>query len=359
MANIDRIKEALMNSAKGQKRSPKEMLSSGLTTLNLLLSGTSLGAYPQGTIIHMAGDSDSGKTVLAMNALAQASINPAFDKYDLRFWNAEDGAQMDRNLFYGSRVEKRLIEEVPEYLDEFYMSLLDALAPGKKPFVGVVDSMDVLVPKAWEKKMAKDKKTLEGKETAGDFGTAKAKMNSEYLRKARSRCSKSGSILLLVSQVRDNINAGPFGEKRTISGGRAYKFYAAAQVMTSTRQTIMKSALGKQWPVGIQAQIDVKKNHVNGTKGKVLGTILNDVGVDDISSNIDYLVTMGHWKSTAKDEGKGKITCPEFSDKQMPREKLARLIEQNDGQKQLRQLVRKVFINLKEALSSNRKPQYD
>lgn len=348
-----------MSSTKGQKREAKDFLSSGLTVLNLQLSGLTLGAYPKGTIIHMAGDSDSGKTATALNAFPEAVINPSFDDYVLRFWNAEDGAQMDRDAWYGSKVKKRLIEETPEYLDEFYLSLLDALAPGQPPFVGVVDSMDVLVPKAWEKKLAKDRKALQGEQVAGDFGAAKAKMNSEYLRKARGRCSKTGSILLLVSQVRDNLNAGPFGEKNSVSGGRAYKFYAAAQVFTSTKRTLTKTALGKPRPYGIQAQFHIKKNHINGNKGKVFGTILNEIGLDEVGSNIDYLVNEGYWKSSNQQEGKGKITAPEFSENKIPRDKLARMIEENNEEKKLRQLVRRVYIEIQEALKSNRKSRYE
>lgn len=346
-----------MNSAKGQKRSPKEMLSTGLTVLNLALSGSTLGGLPMGSVVHYAGDSDSGKTVLAMTALAEAARNGAFDKHDLRFWNAEDGAQMDRELFYGSKASKRLIEIVPEYLDEFYLSVLDSLDKG--PFVGVVDSMDVLVPKAWEKKVAKDRKALKGEQEAGDYGTAKAKMNSEYLRRIRSRCAKTGSILIMVSQVRDNIGAGPFGEKRSISGGRAYKFYSIAQILTSTKMTLTKTVGGKNRAFGIQAQLDVKKNHISGRKGKVFAPILNDYGFDDIGANVDYLVSEGHWKSSSQTEGKGKIVAPEFSEDKMPRDKLIQLIESDGGEKKLRQAVRKVFIDIEESLKSNRQSRYE
>lgn len=341
------------------RRSPQDMLSTGLTVLNLQLSGYTSVGLPKGCIAHYAGDSDSGKTVAALSVLAEAANNPHFDGYDLRFWNAEDGAQMDRDLFYGKKMRKRLIETVPEYLDEFYLEVLDTLTAGKRPFVGVVDSMDVLIPKAWEKKVAKDRKALKGEETSGDFGAAKAKMNSEYLRKIRTRCNKTGSILILISQVRDNLNAGPFGDKRSISGGRAYKYYSVAQIITSTKSTLTKEVLGKTRSFGIQAQIEVKKNHINGNKGRVYGMIVNDMGLDDVGSNIEYLINEGHWSSSNKQEGKGKVTCPEFSDKAIPRDKLAHLIESQNEEKKLRGLVRKVYIQIQESLKTNRKTRYE
>ena len=351
------IRNDLVGAESVQRRSPQQMLSTGLTTLNLALSGTSLGGIPQGCVAHYAGDSDSGKTVLAMMALAEASINKNFNNHDLRFWNAEDGAQMDRELFYGPGVAKRLIEEVPESLDECYFSVLEALK--KKPFVGVIDSMDILVPKSWDKKLIKDKKALKDENIAGDFGTAKAKMNSEYLRKIRSLCSRTGSILILVSQVRDNIGGGPFGDKKSISGGRAYKFYSIVQVLTSTRQTLYKTVLGKPRAYGIQAQLDVKKNHISGKKAKVLAPILNDRGFDDVGANIDFLTGEGYWECTAKDMTKGRIIAPEFSDKKLSRDKLISLIEGDDREKEVRQLVRRVWLEIEEGLKTNRKSRYE
>ena len=83
-------------------------LHSGSTLINLACSGNPDWAMLSGAYYWMVGDSSSGKTVLTVGCLAEASINPAFDGYDLVFDNAEDGAMMPIEKFYGKRLADRI-----------------------------------------------------------------------------------------------------------------------------------------------------------------------------------------------------------------------------------------------------------
>jgi len=354
------IKEKLQRPPSHLKKlNPADYLSIGSTTLNLGISGRTTGGIPKGTIAHIVGDSDSGKTVLALTTFAEACQNDAFKDYRLIFCNPEGGALMDFASFYGSRAAKRIEETKPEFLEELYYDLDDLFKAGDR-FIMVVDSMDVLYPKAFEKKFQERKsQARRGKDESGDFGMQKAKINSENLRKVRSKIERNGSILQMISQTRDKVDGAGYGDTKTCAGGRVLKFYSAIQIWMSTRETLKKSVLGQQRSFGIKAQVDIKKNHVSGKKCRLYVNILNDRGIDDVGGNIDFLTLEGHWKSTAKEEGKGKITAPEFSNVEVTRDKLIRIIEQGDHERDLRKLVRKVWLEIEEALKTDRKTRYE
>lgn len=332
------------------------LLSTGSTVLNLACTNKTSGGLPKGVIAHYVGDSDSGKTVFAMGLFAEAARNKNFDEHDLVLQNPEHG-MADREKFLGKKAAARLEETYPEDLEAFYYDIDDRIKSGR-PFIMVLDSMDALFPRAWLKKFKKAKNKAEkGEEGAGDFGTQKAKVNSENLRRLTTALPKNGSILVIISQTRDNVGGGPFADKRTVSGGRVLKFYSKIQLWTATYRTIKRTVLGKPRAVGIISKIDVKKNHLTGNKRQALVPILNDLGVDDVGGCIDYLIEEGHWTSKGK-EGKGKITAEEF-DFEGSREKLIRLIEDGDSERDLRKIVGRVWSQIEEACQSGRKQRYE
>lgn len=373
-ATTEEIKDHLMGKTEKEiiSLASNRLLSTGSTCLNLALSGKIVGGIPKGTYIHYCGDSDSGKTFFGMTIFAEAARNENFDDYDFHFWNAEGGALMDRIHFFGKKASERIIEHEPEVLEDFYYSVDDRIHTAEKegrPFLGLLDSMDTLVPKAWIKKFKKNKAAAAREaEESGDFGMQKAKINSENLRRLRTKLSRTGSILIIISQVRDNAQSGGYGDKKSVSGGRVLKFFAAAQIWTSTRETLKKSVLGQPRAIGIKSQVDIKKNHINGNKGRVYIPILNDSGMDDVGSCVDFLTFEKYWKSTSSEDGKGKITAPEFADpgkkkgtewEPMSREKLIRRIETANREPELRKLVKKVWQEIQEGCKSHRKPRYE
>lgn len=351
------VRERLMEKSEKRSASPipsKDFLSTGSTLLNLACSGRISGGLPKGTMTHYVGDSDSGKTFFGLCLFAEAARNQHFDQYDLRFWNAEGGALMDQIHFFGAKAAERVQEQQPETLEDFYYSMDEAFNDGR-PFVGVLDSMDALYPKAWYKKFKAQKRAAEtGKEETGTYAMEKAKINSECLRRLRSQLRKSGSILVLISQTRDNV--GGMFEKRSVSSGRALKFYSVIQLWTALRETLKKTVMGKPRAVGIVSQIDIKKNHVTGNKRRIEVPILNDYGVDDVRSCINFLVEEGHWTET-----KGRLLPPEFADikKSVSLDRLIEWIETNDEERTLRHLVKTVWESIEEGCQSNRPRRYE
>lgn len=331
----------------------KDLLGTGSTLLNLQLSGRALGGIPKGTYVLAVGDSDSGKSWIAMNILAEAANNPQFDDYDLVYNDAEGGALREVERFFGRNLQKRIEWKDTEFTEDFYDDLKDRISADKK-FVYILDSESVLDARADIKKDDKNRAARKkGNEEKGDYGMLKPKLNSQNLRRVRSKIKRNGSILIIIAQTRDMVNKVGPGDAKTRPGGRALKFYAKLEFWTSMRENITKEVRGKRRQLGIQSRCQVKKNHVIGRKGECLVPIYHSSGIDDVGSCVDYLVEEGHWKKIPK---KG-IKAKDF-EVTLLREKLIQYIEEEDLERELRILVGKVWKEIEDACRIERKKRY-
>lgn len=326
-------------------------LSSGSTLLNCACTDSPNFCFVDGTVHHLVGDSDTGKTILALGILQEAAINPKYDDCTLLFYNAEKSHVKNLFKFYPGLKERLIIIE-PDMLEEFYYDLDDRLKAGR--VVAIEDSMDALIPKGEKKKFEENKKAHKaGKEGKGDFGS-KAKVNNQNLRSICSRTAKNKSIIIIISQTHDNLNAGPFGgDKQTVSGGRGLKFYNRWQVWLKHRKQLTKSYKGKDIQVGNRTQCSIKKNHITGKRRKVEIQIYNDYGIDDIGDCIDFLLEWKHWS-----KGKG-IKAPEFGFVGSRDLLIAKIEKKRSRIKKLRGLVGEVWSKIEKAIRTKRKPKYD
>lgn len=338
----------------------KDLLSSGSTLINLACTNTSRGAFAKGRYYFFVGDSESGKTWICLNFFAEASINPAFDKYRLIYDAPEDGALMDFDHYYGKAAAKRVEpprtaeDGEPIYshtVEEFYDNIGDALDDGT-PFVYVLDSMDALSSASEIDKMKQQKKARrKGTEVSGSYGDGKARINSQNLRGVVSRLKQSGSILIIICQSRDNIGTMSM-EKKTRSGGHAIKFYATLEMWTSVAGQLKKTVKKKPRQIGIITEIRVKKNRVTGKKRRVQVPIYHSYGVDDIGSCIDWLIAEGHWSKSGTN-----VRASEFEFKG-PREALIKKIEADGLERELQMTVASVWKQLDAECAVKRKPRY-
>jgi len=339
---------------------PSDFLSTGSTLLNLACTGKVHGGFAKGSYFFVVGDSVSGKTFLTLTCLAEASINKHFDDYRFIHDDVEGGALMDIERFFGKGVAERMESpamegDLPinsETIEDFYFHLDDAFEEGK-PFIYVLDSMDALSSDYEGKKFKEKKKAARsGKQAKGDYGDGKAKINSGWIRKARSALEKTGSILVVISQTRDNVGAGLFESSKTRSGGRSLRFYATLELWSSVKGRLNKSVRGNKRQVGIVSKVEVRKNRETGRERTVEIPIYHSYGIDDVGSCIDYLVGEKHW--TAKS---GVIKAEEF-EFEGRRNKLIRMIEQEGLQKDLRELVGEVWSEIETACELKRKGRY-
>lgn len=332
-------------------------ISTGCTLLNLACTDTPNKGFLPGRYYYLVGDSMSAKTWLSWTCLAEASINPKFDRYRLIFDDVEGGSLMDIRHYFGAKVADRL--EKPnkngnsDTVEDFYFNVSDALSR-KEPFIYVLDSQDALDSKAARSKFqARKKAHLNGKEEAGSYGDGKAKYHSEHLRQVVSQLRKNGSILIIIGQTRDNL--GFSFEPKTRSGGKSLRFYATIEIWTSVAGKIQKTVRDKPRTVGVKCLAEVKKNRVSGKTGKdrsVQIPIYYGHGIDDIGSCVDFLIAEKHWTKSQAGFDAGEMLI------QGSREKIIRHIEKEGLEPKLRKIVAELWTQIDQECLVRRKKRY-
>ncbi len=355
-ANTEKIKKTLRS-----KKEPPVVndvgLSTGSTILNLGFSGKASYGYLKGLMYSFVGDSSSGKSILALSALAEASVSPHFKNYKLEFADKEGGALMDMETYFGAKAASKINPWTPDTLEDFY-DRADDLVKAGDPFVLVLDSMDALWPESQEQKAKEDAAARrKGKEVGGSYNTDKAKINSSRLRVLTNGVKETKSIFIVISQTRANIGFGSQFNPKTYSGGEAIKFYSRIQLWTSIRENLVTGKYKTQY--GILSQVKVTKNHICGWQGKLEVPILRGYGIDDIGACVNFLVTTGKFRATkGKDDRKVTNIVAEDFDFEGSPEKLVQKIEKENLESELRLTVSEVWKEIEESAKAIRKPRY-
>jgi RecA/RadA recombinase len=357
---MDIIKKARKQLAKQPEPPDRCFLSTGCSLLNLACSGKVNGGFATGGYYLLVGDSSSGKSFLSLTCFAEAANNPGFDDYRLIYDDVEDGALMDKERFFGSKAAQRIeppgvYKDRPNYsrtVEQFYENLDARCSQG--PCIYVLDSMDALDTEDDLKKLKKQRSAKDGEAVSGSYGTSKAKRNSAGLRQAINSLQVHGSILLIISQTRDNIGPGAMFDPKTRGGGKAMRFYATVEMWTSIGERIrVVRANGKKEKVGIVSKVQVKKNRIQGREPVVNVRILDQHGIDDVGSSVAFLVDEGHWPEERK-----VITADDLGLKGK-RERLIEQIQSEGMEQDLRLVVAEVWEAIEKECALVRKRRYE
>lgn len=376
-SKFDELKAKLL--AKDKKKTPPEKprdgLSTGLTLLNLAISGSPDYGLRKGHYYLFVGASRAGKSMLGRKLMGEATLNPSFKKYRLIDDDPERGSLMDLENFFGKEMAAR--RETPKEghsktLEGFYYNLDDIASEGK-PFIYLLDSEDALDSEDEVKKFQKNKRAFrkrqqgEKAEEAGTFGVTKPKKNSSMLRTANNCLEATNSMLVIIKQSRTNMGFGSQFNPETRNGGVALTFFATAELWFSIKAKITKTERGKRRVIGTLLEIKLKKNRVAGQDCSVLVRFYPDdgIGFDDVGSCVDYLIEEKHWKKKGVDDEKKvggdvdavKIEAPEFNHVGSVG-KLITTIQDEGREEELRALVVKVWNEIREACKVERKRRY-
>lgn len=323
-------------------------LDSGIKLLNLGSSGRLDTFLKGGQYLHLVGDSETGKSWLASQILAEASENPEFKDHVLYYDDVENGNDFIEKYF--PKLAKRVVMASSATLEESFDAIDDLVKSGK-PFIAFQDSNDSLDTEDDDEKIEEQKKARrKGNKTTGSYGTAKAKINSLRLRKIVPKLKHTNSILGVVSQTRDNLGMG--FDKKTRSGGKALHFYAHLSVWCTPIKGLTTKVNDKTHKVGSSVQFEFKKNRLTGRHVKIVADYKYNYGFDDTMACVQFLIDEKHWKKS-----NGVINAKELGI-QEKESKIGKVIEQKGKLPALHKVVKTVWKGIEAQLQIDRKPRY-
>ena len=232
---------------------------------------TGLGGYPRGRVIEIFGPESSGKTTLALNAIAQAQISGGA----AAFIDAEHALDIAYAQKLGVKAEDLLISQ-PD-TGEQALEVSETLVRSGALDVIVIDSVAALVPKA---------------EIDGDMGDSlpglQARLMSQALRKLTAAISKSLTTVIFINQIRIKIGV-MFGNPETTTGGTALKFYSSMRLDIRRIENIKEN----QETVGGRVRVKVVKNKVAPPFKQAEFDIYFNEGISRVGEIVDLGVEKG------------------------------------------------------------------
>ncbi|CBN59141.1 MULTISPECIES: recombinase RecA [Kamptonema] len=290
-----------------------ETIPSGALTLDIALGG----GLPKGRVIEIYGPESSGKTTLALHAIAEVQKSGGI----AAFVDAEHALDPSYASVLGVDIVNLLVSQ-PD-TGEMALEIVDQLVRSVAVDIVVVDSVAALVPRA---------------EIEGDMGDShmglQARLMSQALRKITGNIGKSGCTVIFLNQLRQKIGV-TYGNPETTTGGNALKFYASVRLDIRRIQSLKKGTE----EYGNRVKVKVAKNKVAppfriAEFDIVFGKGISTTGcLVDLAEETGIITKKGSWYSYNGDNiGQGRETTIKYTDEnpefktqieQLVRQKLA------------------------------------
>lgn len=238
---------------------------SGSLALDAALGG---GGYPRGRVVEIYGPESSGKTTLALHAIAEAQSGGG----TAAFVDAEHALDPAYAAALGVDVDALLVSQ-PD-CGEMALDVVDKLVRSAAVDVVVVDSVAALVPRA----------ELEGEMSDSQIGL-QARLMSKAMRKITGSLAASKCTVIFLNQLRSKVGV-IYGSPEVTSGGNALKFFASVRLDTRRKETLPDNS-------GIRCKVKVVKNKVATPFKIAMVDVLFGKGIDRSGDLIDAAVECG------------------------------------------------------------------
>lgn len=256
----------------------EQVISTGSTLLNLAISGGRIkgGGIPAGILVEIFGPSGAGKTVLL------CEIAGAIQRQGGQIMFRDPEARLNKTFakLFGLDIEE-VDYKIPNTIPELFSPVREWEPKPKGKIHGIF--ADSLAALSTEMEM----------ETGDKMGVRRAKEFSEALRKTCRTLTNKNFLMVCSNQIRQNLNAGPYGQKHISPGGEAIGFYSSLRLRCSSPQKIKEKIIkGKKEVtrvIGVTTQIEVFKSSVWKPYRTAEVSILFDYGIDDIRANLKFI----------------------------------------------------------------------